>query len=206
MKNNKKWIFVILLILLFILLSIFVKLNLLESFDTYCYNLIASNINDSKTSIYKFLTIFGSTIFIVLLCLIFLIIFTILKKKNYGLVITGVLIVSTIMNNLVKIIIMRERPAVLKLVEENTFSYPSGHTMAATSMYGILLYLIIKSNMKKGLKIFLSIILIILPILVAISRIYLGAHFASDVIGAILLSCILLLLLTTYIEKKEWLV
>jgi len=147
----------------------------------------------------------GSTEFIILLCAFFLVLFIILKKKNTGLIICGVLIISTLVNNLLKIIIMRERPEVLAFVTEHSFSFPSGHTMASVSMYGILLYITLKSEMKKILKISLSSILTVLPILVALSRVYLGAHFMSDVVGAFIVSIILLLIETYIIDKKKWL-
>lgn len=205
MMKNKRMIIIFVLSILFILLSLSIVFNLTTSFDTIIYNLITFKMNNLITSIYKVITFFGSTLFIVLLCVFFLILFIILKKKNYGLIITSVLVISTILNNLIKVIICRERPDVLKLVVENTFSYPSGHTMASVSMYGILMYLVLKSNMNKKLKITLSIILGILPIIIGMSRIYLGAHFATDIIGGFILSIILLLIETYIIDKKNWL-
>lgn len=203
MMKNKRMIIISVLSILFILLSLSIVFNLTTSFDTIIYNLIIFKMNNLITSIYKVITFFGSTLFIILLCVFFLILFIILKKKNYGLIITSVLVISTIFNNLIKVIICRERPDVLKLVVENTFSYPSGHTMASVSMYGILMYLVLKSNMNKKLKITLSIILGILPIIIGMSRIYLGAHFATDIIGGFILSIILLLIETYIIDKKN---
>lgn len=204
MKN--KWLWITILFVVFVVLAVLVKLNLLENFDTFCYNLIASNITQNKTSVYKIITFFGSTLFIILLCAFFVVLFIFLKRRNTGLFVGAVLVISTIVNNVIKLIIMRERPLVTHLVTESTYSFPSGHTMASVSMYGVLLYLVLKSNLKKSTKIFLSIILGLIPILVGISRIYLGAHFASDIVGGIIMSLLLLLIEIYYIEKKEWLV
>lgn len=203
MKKNKNIIIISILSILFIVLSILVYFNLTISFDNTIYHLITINMNNILTSIYKVITFFGSTLFIISLCIFFLILFIILKKKNYGLIISCCLIISTIFNNLIKIIICRERPSVLKLVIEDTYSYPSGHTMASVSMYGILIYLILKIKMNKKLKIFLVTILGILPILVGMSRIYLGAHFATDIIGGFLLAITLLLIEINIIDKKK---
>lgn len=202
--KNRKWIIIILTIV-FILLSLFVCLNLIKPFDTFMYNIITFKMNDLITSIYKCITFLGSTLFIILLCVLFLIIFVVLKKKNYGLIISGVLIISTIFNNVLKVIFCRERPDVLKLVFEDSYSFPSGHTMASVSMYGILIYILIKSNINKKLKVILISILSILPILVGLSRVYLGAHYISDIIGGFLVSIILLLIETYIIDKKKWL-
>lgn len=201
--KNRKWI-ILGLGIIFIILTILVKTNAIEAFDNYFYDLIAYKQYDSKTLFYKIITFLGSTEFIVSLCVIFLVVFTVLKKRNYGLIITGVLIISTIVNNLIKVFLMRERPDVISFVNEHSYSFPSGHTMAAVSMYGILLYLILKSNWHKGFKIAFIIIFSLIPVLVAMSRVYLGAHFMSDVIGAFLVSIILLIVETYYIDKKNW--
>lgn len=195
---------IIIFSVLFIILSVLVGTNIISSFDNFIYDLVVFNMSDITTSIYKIITFFGSTEFIIFLCVFFLILFIILKRKNTGLVITCVLIISTIVNNLIKIIFRRERPGILMLVEEDTYSYPSGHTMASVSMYGILIYIVLKSNMNKKLKITLSIILGIIPILVGLSRVYLGAHYISDVIGSFLVSIILLLIEIYIIDKNEW--
>ncbi|MBQ7031779.1 MAG: phosphatase PAP2 family protein [Bacilli bacterium] len=201
--KNRKWI-ILGLSMIFLTLTILVKLNLLSSFDNFFYNIVAFNINDVMINIYKVITFLGSTTFIIAVCVFFLILFIILKKKNYGFIVAGVVIISTLVNNLIKIIIARERPLVTSFVTEHSYSFPSGHTMAATTLYGILLYFVLKSNMNKKLKVILSIVLGLLPLLVALSRVYLGAHFMSDVIGAIIASTILLLVEIYFIDKKNW--
>ena len=202
--KNRKWI-IISLTLLFVLLSVLITTNLIKPFDTFMYELIIYGMNDITTIIYKAITFLGSTLFIVLLCIVFLILFIVLKKKNVGLVISSVLIISTLFNNLLKIIFCRTRPDVIKLVHESSYSFPSGHTMASVSMYGILIYILIKSNINKKIKITLITILGILPILVGLSRVYLGAHYISDIIGGFIVSIILLLIETYIIDKKKWL-
>ena len=202
--KNRKWI-IIGLTLLFVLLSVLITTNLIKPFDTFMYELITYGMNDITTIIYKAITFLGSTLFIVLLCIVFLILFIVLKKKNVGLVISSVLIISTLFNNLLKIIFCRTRPDVIKLVHESSYSFPSGHTMASVSMYGILIYILIKSNINKKIKLILITILGILPILVGLSRVYLGAHYISDIIGGFIVSIILLLIETYIIDKKKWL-
>ena len=200
--KDKKNIIIIVLSLLFVILCILVKLDLLSNIDESVYKFITSNMNDTTTNIYKVITFFGSTIFMVGLCVLLLVLFIILKKNIYGYIISGTLIFSTIMNNVIKVIIRRERP-IYMIVRETTFSFPSGHTMASVSMYGILIYLINKSNTNKKLKIILSIILGMIPLMVATSRIYLGAHYFSDILGAIMLATIVLLISTKYIKDKK---
>ena len=105
--KDKKNIIIIVLSLLFIVLCILVKLDLLSNIDERVYKFITSNMNDTTTNIYKVITFFGSTIFMVGLCVFLLVLFIILKKNIYGYIISGTLIFSTIMNNVIKVIIRR---------------------------------------------------------------------------------------------------
>lgn len=191
------------LTLIFISLSVLVKLDLVSSVDTFIYNLCTFKMNNILTGIFKVFTFFGSTAFIVALSVILFVVFLICKKKTHAYLTASVIIISTILNNVIKVIIMRSRPEVLKLVIETSYSFPSGHTMASVTIYGILLYLVNKTDLKSGLKNTLRVILFTLPIFIGISRIYLGAHFATDVIGAYLVSTILLLVTTYLVDKKN---
>ena len=202
MKNK---IIIFALLISFIILGILVKLDLLVTIDNFMYKIITIKMNDYITYFYKFITFLGSTEFIIFLCVFFLILFIILKKQKTAVIIPIVLIISTVLNSVIKIIFGRARPDVLKLVLEESYSFPSGHTMAAVSMYGILSYIVLKSNMNKKLKIILSSILGLIPIMVAFSRVYLGAHYITDVIGAIILATCILLSEIYIIDKNNWL-
>ncbi|MBR2786118.1 MAG: phosphatase PAP2 family protein [Clostridia bacterium] len=198
MKKYFKFVLSAILIAVAIVIMVLIKNGGIVNFDSEVYKTVTSNMNDILTNIYKGFTFLGSTIFIIGACLAILIF---MKNKKKAVVIVGSVAISTVVNQAIKHIFRRERPSVLKLVEEKSFSFPSGHTMASTTLYGVLIYFVMKSNMKKGVKITLSVILGLLPICVAVSRIYLGAHYASDVIGGAIISTALLLVETVYIDK-----
>lgn len=104
-------------------------------------------------------------------------------------------LLSGVTNVLVKDLIRRPRPSgdVVNVFEVLTsYSFPSGHVMFYTILFGFLLYLtytLLKRSLLRSmlLGVFGSLIL-----LVGISRIYLGQHWASDVLGAYLLGSIIL--------------
>jgi undecaprenyl-diphosphatase len=65
------------------------------------------------------------------------------------------------------------------------YSFPSGHTMAATVLYGILAVLLVTKVKRKRSKVLIALAASLLIALVGFSRMYLGAHYLSDVLGAI---------------------
>lgn len=200
MKNKKIYI-ICLLLALFIINTVLVVTNCYDAIDECVHNFIMRYAGEVATKGMKTITFFGSTMFMVILCTIIFLIFLLKKRKSYAFSTAGILIVSTVINNVIKLIIRRPRPQYITVVE-HSFSYPSGHTMASTTLYGFIIYLIIKSNMPKQYKIIYSSVLGLLIFLVGLSRIYLGAHFFSDVFGGMLLSTVILLIFSVIDEKK----
>jgi len=74
-------------------------------------------------------------------------------------------------------------PAELNLVDPHGFSFPSGHSMVSMVFYGLLVYFCFKYIKNVWIKMSSIFILVLLVILIGLSRIYLGVHYPSDVIG-----------------------
>lgn len=86
---------------------------------------------------------------------------------------------------IIKNIIDRPRPPLVNaLVYETSYSFPSGHTFAAISFYGLLVFFVLHSERNKALKRISFIIGLILVLWIGISRVYLGAHWPSDVFAS----------------------
>ena len=198
MKKYINFILAGILVAALVAIMVLIKNGEIVNFDNNVFNLVTSNENTFIENMYRVFTFLGSTIFIIVACLCILVF---MKNKKMAGVIVGLVAVSTVVNNVIKLIFRRERPGVRRLVEEHSFSFPSGHTMAAVTLYGILIFFVMKSKLNKKARIAISIVLGLLPICVAVSRIYLGAHYASDVIGATITSTALLLVETYFIEK-----
>lgn len=133
---------------------------------------------------------------------VLLFIFIIVKKKYKLLIIVLSSISSVIINNLVKIIVRRERPDYLRMVMEKSYSFPSGHAMISVLFFGSIIYLVNKYNLKYKKLITFSLSTFVL--LVGISRIYLGVHYLTDVVGGYLLGFIVLFLIIHLFERKKF--
>lgn len=89
---------------------------------------------------------------------------------------------------LLKSLVGRPRPSiVLPVMIEPLFSFPSGHTMMAAGVYG-LISLILWQRQRK----ILSLVSAVWVVLIALSRVYLGVHYPSDVLASLLLGYVLL--------------
>lgn len=199
MKKYIKWIiaFITLFIFCFISVNIYKK-NILIS-DDIVYNFISEYFfSDKITPIVRMITGFGDIIFIVVITVISLLIFKD-KKIRYSIIVN--LILVSIINSVLKLIFMRSRPNFNPIVYEDTYSFPSGHSMISMAFYGYLIYLIYNHIGNKMVRWGLIIIMSILVLLIGISRIYLGAHYASDVIGGFCFSITYLVVFINVTKK-----
>jgi membrane-associated phospholipid phosphatase len=91
-----------------------------------------------------------------------------------------------LLNRLLKYLFHRARPhfddPILTLM---SYSFPSGHTMTATVLYGFLAAFLVARTKSWRQRVLVILAATLLIALVAFSRIYLGAHYLSDVIGAL---------------------
>ncbi|MCE7871586.1 PAP2 family protein [bacterium CPR1] len=103
----------------------------------------------------------------------------------------AVYLLNLVANPLLKALFRRGRPdaAFDPLVQEPFYSFPSGHTMASAAVYGFLASLLWRHGHPRLAAVTL------LPIaLVGLSRVYLGAHFPTDVVGGILAGTVVIAL------------
>lgn len=198
MKIKLKNVIISILTILLLVLIFLLKMDKLSWFDDAIYNFVSLFICEGLTNFFKFITNFASFTYIVIFIIL---IFIFVKDKWIGILVTINSVNSTIINKVLKSIFVRPRPDVLKLIKQGGYSFPSGHAMASMSFYGMLIYLIYKSNINKRLKYIFIIILSILILLIGLSRIYLGVHYASDIIAGYMVSLIYLILFIGIVNK-----
>ncbi len=93
---------------------------------------------------------------------------------------------SVTINTLLKLLFARPRPAVFPpLTIEHSYSFPSGHTSTATAFYGLLAVLLWRAHHRGW-----AVLSGLWVLAVAFSRVYLGVHYPSDVLGSLTLGVI----------------
>jgi len=198
-KKNLKWVVLFICLVGFLALTEDVFNKEIMQGDIIGYKMISTFlISDFVTPIAKFITNFGGAIFLSIATIALLVL---IKNKKIGLSIFSNIVIITILNQLLKRILRRPRPTEFRIVEETGYSFPSGYSMVSMAFYGYLIYLIYRYIKNKYIKWSLIVLLSILICLIGISRIYLGVHYTSDVLGGFLLSISYLVVYISLIKK-----
>lgn len=188
---------IVILLCLFVLLTICVLLDVTGVIDYNIYNILSTNQIDFLTVCSNIVTSLASSqaIIIITLVLIFLLntnherIFVIINT----LISAGIIILS-------KNIFLRERPLIGSEIL-SSYSFPSGHSLIATTYYGFLIYLLRKSKCKEEYKVIGTTLLTTLIVLICLSRLILNVHYVTDVVGGVILGLVILIILIYFFEK-----
>jgi membrane-associated phospholipid phosphatase len=90
-------------------------------------------------------------------------------------------------SDVLKNVFHRPRPEYWKLIHEPTFSYSSGHAMFALMVYGLWAWFIWTSDLPRSVRRVVAPLLALWACGIVWSRLALGAHYVTDLIGGVLL-------------------
>lgn len=185
----------IFLIIAFILILFPVQLT---NFDMTITNTVYNSF-PATNQLIAIITAFGNTSTVVIM--VALVTIYLLIKKNYYsaifLVFDSCLIAS--INKLIKTFVARPRPSVNHLVVANGYSFPSGHSASTMAFFLSLVFIICVLSTKK--KTWLKLILLVIPFIIAFTRVYLGVHYFSDVIAGLSYSMAITILVGSFYQS-----
>jgi membrane-associated phospholipid phosphatase len=150
---------------------------------------LAGNRSDQVTDMTRFTTMLADTVTITVLAVLTVAVAAWLWRRwREPMLVAAAVTGEVAIFLLVTLMVDRQRPPVRHLDEAPpTSSFPSGHTAAAIVLYGALAVLASERARSAAVKWLFIALAVVLPLLVAASRLYRGMHYLSDVLGGILL-------------------
>jgi undecaprenyl-diphosphatase len=178
-----------------LLILIFVVFILVLSTQTFLYTSLVSfdhavdsllqplRSNETVAQVMLVATYLGNPEIIIALELCLLAFILVVHRKRIATLFLGGIIVGEVCSLFFKSLLERARPEVIFHVSRHGFSFPSGHALLGMVFYGCLGFFAAHLAKTKTQKIIISSITAIIIFFIGISRIYLGVHWASDVLG-----------------------
>lgn len=199
-KIDRKIIAAGIALILLTIITITLLSGKIISLDNKVHNIIINLRKEKLTDTMIIITNICSTYSLIGISLLALIC---LKNKKIPILIIMNLISATLLSQIFKFIIRRERPIGINLIEESGYSYPSGHSMVSMAFFGLIAYLIYKNIKNKFYKTLSIISLLVVIFLIGFSRIYLGVHYFSDVLAGFLTAIAYLMIFITLTNKYK---
>ena len=197
-----KRLFLIIFVLLFTVDLVLVVSGLMQPFDDAVLAAIIGIRTDALTHVFRTITFCGNTWSVVVLCVLLIVL---PGRMKVGLPVTLMVVAGFLVQTLLKTLVARPRPdAAFWLVEETTFSFPSGHSNINMIIWIALFVLVGRALLLKNHRtaaFVLRIVFAAIAVLIGFSRLYLGVHYPSDVLGGWLLAGTLLIVFFLLYEK-----
>lgn len=183
-KQNRKyqWLLIGCMLVQFALIASQVMANPVNTFDETLRHQIYQCRNPLLNAVFITITYMGNWQTITLLAVVLL--FLPRTRREIGVPFAVISLSSTVAYKLVKEFFQRPRPELdVRLIPQGGYSFPSGHSMNCMVCFGILIYLIQRYCPNRKAANILTVVLLLLIGAIGFSRVYVGVHFPTDVLG-----------------------
>lgn len=174
------------------------------AFDQNLQATVRGNLPVFWTHFFKIVTVLGNTPVQFALTIGFALVFWLKKwrAEAYYLLTSASLAGLAIVG--LKAIYQRPRPDLQHLVEATGYSFPSGHALGAMAIFGVLYLIGGQRFAKRKLGYLLRLLVASLIGLVALSRVYLGVHYPTDILAGLLVGYAIVILLFPYYDRLRF--
>lgn len=171
-------------VLLVVGLAALVSNNLTDPFDLVLIRAVRAPALVAPLGALRQVTELGSTTTMIILAIVLLLAELLARRPWSGIAAAATIGLASLGNELAKGLIERGRPDLLQpIVVEHGYSFPSGHAALSMVGYGVAAVLVARSRAPRALKVAAVVAAGCLVALIGISRVYLGAHFPTDVLA-----------------------
>lgn len=154
------------------------------------------------TAIMRGLSLVGSTVVLAIGTIIVVIWFAKQKWGREAKLFTATMIGGSLLNVTLKLTFKRARPTpFFDLTPPETYSFPSGHSLASACFFGALAAILSTRIEKKRRRMFVWIACSIMFLSIGFSRIYLGVHHTTDVIAGFV-AALIWILMVRFVEME----
>lgn len=194
-----RWIAASAALIVFIITACFIHSGSQLAFDTAVQKFFFAMRCDWLDPVVIALTHLGDTRSIVIICAVLLVLPW--TFKHYGLPVACAAITASSLNHYLKSVFERPRPDEVNfLIEQGGWSFPSGHSISALVVFGLLI-LLIRRNVADRRKANILTALLLIPCFgIGLSRIYVGVHYPTDVLAG---WCLGVIVITVILEIME---
>ena len=171
-------------VLLVMVLAGLVSNHVTDGLDVAIIRVLRASDLVAPLAILHQVTELGSTTAMMILAIVLLLSELIARRPWSGITGAATIGLASLGNELVKGLMARARPDLIQpIVVERGYSFPSGHAALSMVGYGVAALLVARSGAPRGVKVAVAIAAGSLVALIGISRVYLGAHFPTDVLA-----------------------
>lgn len=174
-----------------------------NGYDKWAFAQLRPFTNEGNTALMEIITFFGSSYFLFPAYTLIVIIYLLRRDWKYSLNIASVGLWNVILVPVIKAFFHRQRPPDPLIQGVTDFSFPSGHSFSAFTFFGLLIYITLHSRLRPLWKGIIAVLFFLFAVSIAISRVYLHVHYASDVTGGFLLAAIWLITSLVILRKLD---
>ncbi len=179
------------LLVLFVLLGFFINASHNLPGDSAINHWFAGVDIAFVDSLMRAASTLGETIPAVITVSLVVIILLLSRRKLEALFVAVLPSLAALFTWLIKVLVDRPRPGD-EIFGNDGLSFPSGHVSHMVVFLGFLIYLMPELIKQRVMAITLQVIMFAIILLIMLSRVYLGEHWVSDVLGSVILGGLML--------------